>query len=446
MRKKQDTSFIVPEAIEYQSDALELEHKKLPWFGRCGILLIALLFVVVLIWASIGKVDIIVEAEGKLIASSRNIVMKPLERTVIQEINVVVGQTVKKGEVLITFDPTFNQADEERLSAQYKSLAAQFNRLKAEFEDKSFTGELDKTRDSLWQAVIFRKRRKFYLEKMNYFKHNINRIKAAAHTTEESYLKQEERMKTLVKIETMFDTLYQKKAISHKQLLETQISRLQMETDVDQLKNRISELQHELLSAEASKNSFIEEWDKTVSEEMVDIERKMSDAHKKLDKAKRLNSLDKLRSPCDAIVHDISQLSAGSAVREAESLITLVPINCKIEAEVNISPRDIGQVKIGDSVRIKLNAFPFQKHDTLDGKLRLISEDTFQDESGARGQKSFAYHSRITVTGKLTNVPNNFRLIPGMELKAEIKVGKRRIITYLIHPFIKALDESFREP
>ena len=434
------------EAVEYQSDALELAARKLPWFGRAGIPLALLIAVTAVVWATVSKVDIIVEANGKLISSSQNIVMKPLERTVIKKVNVRVGQFVRKGQVLITFDPTFNKAEEERLDAQLKSLTAQFERLRAEFMGKSVCPESKvPTEDEKWQVAIFKKRHQFYEEKLKYYKQNIKRIEAAINTSRESYKKQQDRLKTLMQIETMMYNLHSKNAVSLKQFLETQISRLQMESEVDKLKNSIMELAHERLSAIANKNSFIEEWDKTVSEEMVKIEREVTSNTKQLDKAIKLSSYVCIHAPCDAVVHEIAAFSEGSGVREAEPLITLVPINVQIEAEVNILPKDIGKVKTGDTARIKLNAFPFQKHGTLAGKLYLISENTFQ-EQGPMGQKLSVYHGRILISGKLENVPDNFRLIPGMEIKAELKVGKRRIIEYIIYPLIKSLDESIREP
>ena len=434
------------EASEYQSDALELAARKLPWFGKSGIYLALLIVIIAIIWASCSEVDIIVVANGKLISSSQNIVMKPLERTVIKKINVRVGQVVKKDQVLITFDQTFNQAEEEKLFEQLKSLTAQFKRLKAEFAEKIYMPNAKVfSEDERWQKAIFNKRQKFYIEKLKYYSQNVKRIEAAITTTNESYKKQKHRLKTLQKIEKMMDDLHRKNAISLKQFLETQISRLQMEGEVDKLKNRILELIHERLSAIANKNSFVQEWDKTVSEEMVKLEREVTSVTKQLDKAKKLNSYVYLRASCDAIVHEIAAFSEGSGVREAEPLITLVPINIKIDAEVNILPQDIGKVKKDDTGRIKLTAFRFQKHGTLDGKLTSISENTFQ-EQGAMGQKNSVYHGRMLISGKLENVPDNFRLIPGMEIRAEIKVGKRRIIEYIIHPLIKSLDESIREP
>jgi HlyD family secretion protein len=433
------------EAIEYQSDALELASTKLPWFGRIGLLLTFAIFITAILWATFCKVDIIVEANGKLTSQSHNIVIKPLERTVIKKINVKVGDFVKKNQVLIAFDPTFNKSEEERLANEMESLSAQFKRLKAEFSDTPLKLKNNVSEDDNWQLDIYQRRKKFYSEKLKYYSQNIQRIEAAIKTIDESYSKQTYRLKKLQEIEQMLAALQLKKAVSLKQFLETQISRLQMESEVDNLKNRKIELEHEKLSEVASKNSFIAEWNQSVSEEMVKIERELSSVKKQLDKARQLSSYVCIYAPCDAIVHEIAAFSEGSGVREAEPLITLVPVNVKIEAEVNILPEDIGKIKIGDKARIKLNAFPFQKHGTLNGKLRSISENTFQEQI-APGREVAVYHGRIIVNGKLDNVPDDFRLILGMELKAEIKVGKRRIIEYIIHPLIKALDESIREP
>ncbi|MFA7231451.1 MAG: HlyD family type I secretion periplasmic adaptor subunit [Victivallaceae bacterium] len=446
MSEKSKSLSLDRDIVEFQPDSIELENQQLPWLGRHGIALILLLFLAVVAWACIFEVDKIVVAQGKLIASSNNIIMKPLERVVIKKLNVEVGQTVSKGQILITFDPTFNQANVDRLQEQLNSLNAQFNRLRAEFNGKSSIENTDKTsKDDQWQNAIFSKRNQFYHEKLDYYKQNEKRLQAAHNTTSQSVLKQQERLKTLQRIEKMLEGLEKRKSVSLKQLLETQISRLQMESDVDNLKNKLIELEHEELSVNAEKNSFIQEWQKNITEEMVKTKREQSDAMQELEKANRLNALIVLRAPEDAVVLDIAQFSEGSAVREAEPLITLVPLNSKIEAEVNILPQDIGLIKIGSPVRIKLDAFPFQKHGTLDGKIRILSEDTFQDQQNTQAKQAY-YRARIIVSGKLTNVPKTFRLIPGMQVTAEIKVGKRRIISYLLHPLIKALDESIREP
>ena len=115
-----------------------------------------------------------------------------------------------------------------------------------------------------------------------------------------------------------------------------------------------------------------------------------------------------------------------------------------MKAEVNILPNDIGKFNIGYDARVKFTAFPFQKYGTLNGKLRTISENTFEINSA--GGKNALYHARLSLSNKLQNVPKKFRLIPGMEIIAEIKVGKRRIIEYITVPLIKALEEAINEP
>ena len=101
-------------------------------------------------------------------------------------------------------------------------------------------------------------------------------------------------------------------------------------------------------------------------------------------------------------------------------------------------------------MRVKLNAFPFQKHGTLEGKVRNISEDTLQRQQAPTQDPEITsasyYRARISYSGKLRGVKDDFRLIPGMEASAEIKTGRRRVIEYIIYPLIKAFDEAAREP
>ena len=127
-------------------------------------------------------------------------------------------------------------------------------------------------------------------------------------------------------------------------------------------------------------------------------------------------------------------------------MITLVPLGVDIEAVVNVDPKDIGWLKVGNEAKVKLDAYPFQRYGTLNGKLRTISEDTFSEQQGALGGSRSFYHVQLALSGRLLPRAGEYRLVPGMQVTAEIKVGRRRIIEYLTDPLIKALDESFKEP
>jgi HlyD family secretion protein len=434
------------EVVDFQPDALEIKNQKLPPWARYSVFAPLILLTGAFLWACLGKVDVIVQANGKLISDKQNFIMKPLELTLIKKINVRMGDVVEPDQVLITFDPAKNIAEAERLKNELAALNAQFERLKSEFEEKPYLAQGD-DKSQKWQEAIYSQRQDLYQHKINYYDQTLKRFDAAKKGKEDSLLKQRERLESLKQIEQMYVELRQKQATSLKELLQVSISRMDMESTLDTLENSLIELSHQRGSSISEKNSFIQGWRSSLSEDMVKIERELSSTKKAYEKNERLVSAVYLRAPCKAVVQQIADFSEGSAVREAEAMITLIPLDGKIELEAEVRPQDIGKVSVGSSVRIKLNAYPFQKYGTLEGQVRNISEDTLQrQKQSAEAEGSTYYRARIIVYGKLRGVHAGFRLIPGMEVQAEIKAGRRRIIEYLIYPLIKSFDETAREP
>ena len=437
-------------AVDFQPDAVEIAMRPLPLFACMGVPFGLLLFVGALLASCICQVDVIVEGSGKLVSVDQNIVMKPLDRSVIKSIDVRVGQVVKKGQLLISFDPSINKAEEERIRSELNSIKAQHDRWYAEFTGKEYHLPPDANKSQRWQLAIFTQRRNFFKEKLRSYDESINRLTANIKTTQDTIAKQRERFKAMDEIVNMYENLHQRQAATKKDLLEIRMSKVQLEADIIALENSIRELDHQKKSSAAERQTFVMEWQKDISEQLVAADQARTTLQKSLDKVLRLNEYIELRAPCEAIVHEIASFPVGSAVREAEALITLVPIDCEIELEAEIPAKDIGRVTVGDSVRVKLNAFPFQKHGTLSGTLRTVSEDTFQKDNVRQENEKISagayYRARIPLSGKLRNIHSNFRLIPGMEAQAEIKVGTRKVIEYIIHPLVKSLDEAIREP
>ena len=438
------------DAVDFQPDAVEIAMRPLPLFARMGVPFGLILFLGALLASYFCQVDVIVEGSGKLVSVNQNIVMKPLDRSVIKTIDVRVGEVVKKGQLLMSFDPSINKAEEERIRSELDSVKAQYDRWYAEFTGKKYVLPVPSTQNQRWQLAIYSQRQNFFREKMRAYNEAIKRLDANIKTTRDTINKQRERLKDMDEITKMYEELHQRQAAAKKNLLEVRMSKVQLEADVMALENSIRELEHQKESSSAESQTFVMEWQKDISEQLVNADQARISLQKALDKILRLNEYIEMHAPCEAIVHEIASFPVGSAVREAEALITLVPIDCEIELEAEIPAKDIGRVKVGDSVRVKLNAFPFQKHGTLDGTLRNISEDTFQKDNVRQENEKISagayYRARVPLTGKLRNIHSNFRLIPGMEAQAEIKVGTRRVIEYIIHPLIKSLDEAIREP
>lgn len=414
-------------------DALAIRNAPLPWWANSGLLWLCCFFLLALLWSCIGEVDVIVPAQGRIVSQSPPIELRPLERTVIKEIKIHVGDRVRQGQVLMTFDPVFNTAEELKLESELRKFSAQRRRLTAELERQEFLPQTS-LNEERWQYSLYQTRSKLYRENMISSTEEIARISRNLADKKEQLALYQEMEKLYLKT---------KGAISLKEIKEVQLSRMQIEYEINSLVK-------EKLALEAKRNAFMEEWDTKIVEELVQVQQDLLAAQKELEKIRQLQAYVSLYAPMDAIVHTIAPVPIGSAVREVESLVTLVPLNAELEGEVKIPTEYIGKVKSGNAARIKVAAFPFQKYGTIDGHVRYISGDAFmENESGGLGSaKSFYYMSRIAVDKMSLSdgESNEIFIMPGMEITCEIIVGKRRIIEYLIYPLIRYLDESMREP
>ncbi len=428
--------------VDFQADALEIKNQRLPWGIRLCVWFPFLALAGAVAWACWAEVDVVVFCGGKLVTDLPTVVLKPLERSVIQEVHVKIGDVVKKDQILITFDPTFNAAEAERLNNEIAALEAQLKRLESEFKNQPYPGGDDQF--SQWQTAIYQQRSEYYREKMHYYEEALLQIAASTKNKEDNWQKQKERLSAVQQLEDMFKSLHEKNATSLKDLIQMSITRMEMEATVDQLANDLLELEHRRGALLAEQQSFVQEWRNRISEEMVSVDRTLVSMRKEYDKVAQLIKYVHLRSPCNAVVHEIATFSPGSAVREAEALIILTPLDGNIELECEIRPEDIGRIEINADARIKLTAYPFQKYGTLSGVVRNISEDTLEKSAGA-GTLRY-YRARVTVGGELHGAHKTFRLIPGMEAQCEIKCGRRRVIEYVLYPLLKALDETAREP
>jgi HlyD family secretion protein len=422
---------------------------------------LALALVSFIVWASFSEVERIVVAQGRLVNPLPNIVVQPLETSIIQKIHVRTGQIVKKGEVLATLDPTFAQADEAQLRTRLQSLDTQTRGLNAELQgrsppakdrpkggNKAAAKPKTKDADTLLQAQLSSERQANYTAQLFKLDQNIARVKATIDTNRRDQQVMAQRMKSLIELEAMQETLMAQNFGAKMQLLEARDRRLASEREMELSRNKELELRSELSTLEAEKLAFIRSWRQKTMEELLNTARDRDGINEQLQKADKRKQMVSLVSPVDAVVLDMAKLSEGSVVQGAEQMFTLVPLGTELEAEVRIDSLDIGYIKTGDQAHLKLDAFPFQKHGALEAHIRTISEDAFRrDATGASGGLDAYYLSRISFTGStLRNMNEKIRLLPGMTLSAEIVVGKRTVMSYLLWPLTKAMNESIREP
>jgi HlyD family secretion protein len=435
-------------AIEYLPDADEIERSPLPRFAQLTMHVLLIGLVAFGAWAYFSELDEVVIAKGSLINPLPNIVVQPLETAMIQSVNVRVGQVVKKGDILATLDATFIQADENQLRLRLTSLATQAHGLEQELSGLVVAVLPGGTTDDKLQANLLLERRANYTAQKNKMLETAGKLRAALATNRHDQKFVTSRLRSLKEIEVTQEKLVAQKYGAPIQLLEAQLRSKDVERDLEAVVNREQEILRELAAFESEKTAFEKGWRQKTMEELLSVSRERDALNEQLQKADRRHKLVTLTAPVDSIVLDILKLSPGSIVREAETFFTLVPLNVSLEAEVYIDSQDVGYIKLDHPVHLKLDAYPFQRHGTLDAKVRTISEDAFR--RGSSSDKSVPdvyYLSRVTLgETSLKNMIESSRLLPGMTLTAEIVVGHRTVISYLAWPLLKGLNEAVREP
>ena len=157
------------------------------------------------------------------------------------------------------------------------------------------------------------------------------------------------------------------------------------------------------------------------------------------------------------IVQSVAKVSVGSVLQSGQQFITLVPADAPLEVEANVFGRDSGFVHVGDAVAIKFDTFPYSQYGMADGTVRIVSPNSFTAQDEARNPTSAVpvspmtaepfYRARITIDRvALHDVPQDFQVMPGMPVTADIKVGKRTVLKYLLGMVVPIAHEAMREP
>ncbi|MBM3521873.1 MAG: HlyD family type I secretion periplasmic adaptor subunit [Alphaproteobacteria bacterium] len=431
------------ELLPLQSQAAAIEAQRAPLAGRALLLLGSAFVFAAIAWACIAEIDRLVVGRGRVVAIDPPIVVQPLTTSIVRSIDVRVGQYVARDQRLVALDPTFAEADLAGLRSKQRSLAAQLARLNAEFEDRAMAQGGDA--DDALQRALFDRRRSELETKDAAYASNAARLQAELQTNAAAQRTARERLRVLEELERMRRELFDRQTGSRVTVLEAQRETILARGEVESLVGRARETESGLAAQRAEREAFIGGWHRQVADELVATRRELAAVQEQIAKADRLAALSELKAPTEATVLEIANRSIGSVAREAEPLVTLMPTGGAIEIEATIDPQDVARLRPGDPARIKIDAYPYQRHGWLDGKLRAVSEDTLRESDAAVPKLS--YKARVTIDAvALRDVPADSRLIPGMTTTVEIRIGTRRVVTYFLYPLLRMLDESIREP
>ena len=449
-----DEQAFLPAALSLQETPVH------PAPRRIAFVLMAL-FLNALAWAILGKIDIVAVAPGRIIVSDRTKVIQPLERSVVQRILVQDGDHVEAGQPLVELDPTSAQADKASLTETRKAAQSEWLRARAlqqmlsKQELPAHTHQALDAKKALendiptdwspadkadtqaqlaaeWSDITARLAR---------LSAEHQRRQAEAATVRAMIAKLEATLPIARQREQDFQALTTQGFMSGHANQDRRRERIELERDLATQQARYQEAQAALREAQHARSAYLAETRRSLSERQAQADLKRHQTGQELAKATQREHLATLTAPVSGTVQQLALHTEGGVVTEAQALMVIVPDAASVSAEVQLENKDIGFVAPGQDVAIKLETFPFTRYGTVKATVDKVTQDAVNDEKrGAVFPAMLRLHqTAIDVDGK------QIRLAPGMNVTAEIKTGKRRVIEYLLSPIEKAGRESLRE-
>ncbi len=428
--------------------AMELQETPPHPAPRRAVIVICSLFVIALLWAIFGKIDIVAVAQGRIIVSQRSKTIQPLETSVVKSIHVKDGDKVQAGQLLIALDATATQADANRVGQERSAAWAEFLRSQALLKSLAGGGvpqlqshvelqglELQAARVQLqsdWADIA---------AKLSKLDAEISRRRAEIATAEQMVTKLQTTLPLVQQRERDIKGLSDQGFIAGHAGQDRTRERIELERDLAMALSRREETNAALKETEQSRSAYRAETDRLLRERLAQAELKTKQLGEEGVKADKRNALTQLTAPVAGTVQQLAVHTAGGVVTPAQVLLVLVPDDVEVMAEVVLENKDVGFVREGQEATVKLETFPFTRYGTVEAQLKSVSADAVNDERrGAIFPATLVLkQTALSVEGK------RIKLAPGMNLTAEIKTGKRRVIDYLLSPVQKHVDESLKE-
>jgi hemolysin D len=456
---------------EFLPAALEIIETPPSPSRRQLMLLICGLLVAALIWSIFGRVDVVAVATGKTVPSDNVKIIQSVEIGAVRAIHVRNGKFVKAGDLLLELDPTLASADEAQsgqalLSAQLAkarsaALLAHADGRRGAFAPPPGTpADVARTESAFVASAIGQ----YEADRATLLGQRAERA-AERQGAEAELAKLREALPFIEKQLAARDQLTAQGYYSKLRLLEYQQMRAEHLRNIDVQRANAVRARASIATIDAQLASLRETFRKTAATDLATATDKAGLAGEDVRKAVRLRQFKELRAPVDGVVQQLAVNTVGGVVQAAAPLMVIVPCgsaraeSCQggIEVEAFIQNRDIGFVKVGQRVAVKVEAFDFTEHGLIDGEVHDISRDAIDREGKAESRADagiadrtgggLVYVARIHLDCGAPSARSRLcgRLQPGMAVQAEIKTDRRRIIQYLLSPISRTVGEAGRE-
>lgn len=415
-----------------------------------GIAIIAIFFVGFGIWAATAPISGAVMAAGVVKVEANKKTLKSRDGGVIRDINVVEGDRVSAGQVLIKFDDTNYKAQVEIFQNQYNTILMQSARLQAEVigGDLIIPPELDARRDDPGvmsainvETTVFNARRSAYEGQLSILRQRISQLNSVksgldiqvnAIGEQLGYMREELRGYRVV-----LEKGYASKAIVNRlqrQLSEVQGRQGELLAEISRNRQQVGEAQLQAANLQQQRASESAAARTEAETKLIDLEARLKAVSESL-------ALTEIKSPVDGYVFGLSQFTIGGVAAPGEALMDIVPSNAPLIIAAQIRPNDIDQVRVGLKTQVTLQAFSTSKVPHLDAEVMSVAPDATVDKSGT------AYYVAMVriLPSELKKLAGVGQLVPGMQATVMIKTGSRTFLSYLFQPIKDNVERSLRE-
>jgi len=401
----------------------------------------------IVLWSSFSFVDKTVSARGKFTNTAPNIEIQSTGSSIIEELNLERGQFIKKGETVAILDGTVVNANlkitrDKIFAVKNKILRMELQKISIlnKSLNKDSSGQLD-----LINEEILNKHFDEFMIKMKTFSSDLLLLETEIVSMSADKELIRDQLDIKIKIEEGKKKLFEKNVGSLMEILSSTDQRISVKRQLLSTTGSIEKLK-------SQKTSIVDQRSSYLTGELVGIAQELSsfnDQLLQLNEELIKNELERsnlfVKSPVEGVVLNLPTVTIGSLINKGDPIVTLVRSGLPLVLEIDVDPKDASDLYNGNPVSVKIDALPFQQFGDLAGTLIYISDDTVQES--LQGESGAYYRGRVNVEdSELMGLPEEFDLTPGMLATADLKVGKRRLITYFTNPILKSLSSAMREP
>jgi hemolysin D len=448
MKKK---SKIPDDALAFAPDIERVELAPASPLPRLVLYVLLLLVAALLIWMHFGRLDVVAVAQGKLVPQNSLKIVQPAESGIVRDILVKEGEAVREGQVLARMDTRIAEADTRMLRAELQRKHLQLRRIDAELTGAALKRQPDDPPELVAQVEAqLQARRQAHLDALGAEQALRARAQHDLGSASEVEAKLAQTTPIYREQERVWDQLAREGFAGRLMALERSRGRIEVEQDLKAQTRNIEGLKATITQSEKRIAQIQSTYRQQLHGERAEAESAYHKLQQDWDKQQHRHALLELKAPHAGIVKDLATHTPGTVVAPGTILLTLVPQDEPLLAEVWVNNADAGFVGPEQKARIKFASYPFQRYGLLDGKVRLVSADA-QDkaatpEGATRQLQDLAYRALIELDADALHFEDRaLRLVPGMLVTAEVHVGNRSVLEYLLSPIRKVTAEAARE-